>query len=314
MNDKMARRVVYVSIICVCTMVSHTTVGFGQESYEPRLLFDQLKRTRGQNLNLFTNMLRSDDRDTRKALIELARRRPRTEYKQFIEEHLRSEQDPELKLLCETVIAEMRTALTPQVSANEIATQFPKQKGDALYDYSILNFAGVEIDSVPMARLPEQVELRFLLLPDGVTNEDAEAVGQCHSLQTLFLSKAKVTDSGVAKLCELQDLEVLDLTQCRFVTGDCLDALVKLPKLKKLYLPPSIAKSSITKLHSFDHLEILLLVGDLPINVLQPLGELKSIKAITLLNIKLSENELNSLRTNYPKILWVSHEQKLSHQ
>ena len=117
----------------------------------------------------------------------------------------------------------------------------------------------------------------------------------------------RVTDAGIAQLGSLRDLEILDLSQCQLVTGDCLDALVKLPKLKKLFLPSSITTDLITKLYSFDQLETLMLTGDYPLESLEPLGELKSIKAITLLDANFSSNQLNAIRHRYPEVLWVVH-------
>jgi Leucine-rich repeat (LRR) protein len=75
-----------------------------------------------------------------------------------------------------------------------------------------------------------------LQLRGEVEDESLVSIGQIRSLKELQLQHAKITDAGLARLATLDNLEKLQLFDCRGVKGDGFASLAPLKSLRELQI------------------------------------------------------------------------------
>ena len=112
----------------------------------------------------------------------------------------------------------------------------------------------------------EGLNVRGLYLTQG----DLEVIGGCENLKRLSLNSVQVFDSSsrllngddLAKLSNLQSLELLDLSRSNFLGG--LKHLADLPRLRTVYLNSfeNLNDASVAELSELPNLETLVLAAD----------------------------------------------------
>jgi hypothetical protein len=263
-------------------------------------------RTRNSSFrSVFLNrdhFLNRDDQALKTKIVDLMRRRPTKLYAQVLREHLAENPDSELAATYQEAIAEIESSYVPKLVDPQEAADVSVHDPDVLLDYRVLDLANVALADFDIAALPTQRELRFLMCPVGITDEHAASIAQCEDLRTLLLGRADITDVGVAHLSKLPKLDALDLSQCESITSDCLDSLLKLPKLTKLYLPPQIASYLLPKLKAITTLEVLMLSGDQEIGMVKLMCEPQAVKHLLLQNSNLDDAQIANLRSTYPNV------------
>jgi len=77
---------------------------------------------------------------------------------------------------------------------------------------------------------PLNLELRG----DGVTNAGLQELATLGRIESISLSSRRITDTGIAALLPLQDLDTLVLEECTGLTDKCMDSIARFPRLHGL--------------------------------------------------------------------------------
>ena len=111
-----------------------------------------------------------------------------------------------------------------------------------------LDISRTKISDAGLAALQSCRKLCILLLPDTVTDHGLLALSvPLAAMRDLNLDESHITDRGVETLTHFSYLENLDLSSTH-VTDAGLVFLKKLPRLRRLVLPPSITDASAASL------------------------------------------------------------------
>ncbi|HIE99309.1 MAG: hypothetical protein ABGZ23_21175 [Fuerstiella sp.] len=130
-----------------------------------------------------------------------------------------------------------------------------------------LDLRGTVLSEQGMQELGRLVQLHSLLLDaENTTDEGLAQVSMITALKKFSFTDVPVTDDGLAHVASLQQLEELNIFECKQITNDGLIHLAKLKSMKRLSLMecPMLTGDGMVHLEAMTGLE-LLSVTDSPV-------------------------------------------------
>jgi Leucine-rich repeat (LRR) protein len=124
-----------------------------------------------------------------------------------------------------------------------------------------------------------------------------DKIGTAGQLESLWLMSTQATDAEFKQVCGLKNLSVLRIQDCPKLTGQTLERIGKMDKLRVLVYDGSVSKKGIESIASLSNLRVLKLPAqDLTAKDLEVICKLPEVRVLELNGLKTGVESINEMK------------------